>query len=300
MDRNSMLTPKDRWCSETLDDVFIALSTSEEISRKLVYKGARVLRLLLNEPVRASLDIDASFAGIAATFAVDNAELEILRSLAHNAIASYFEAQNPVRYSLDKSSIRNRRKIGPHPRHWDVYWLELDVRDSATRTSYSAASPLRIDIAAPELTDERSIATVELHGHKVNAVTLERMAGEKLRAFLSSLPTYRKKIEEKIHPPRAKDLYDLARIVRKKPLDDPRFWIDVGCQFTMACKSRFIDCEGIHTFKEHWATTEEAYVKDPTIPDDVPFTEAEQAIEQVVRCLSVNVLPLTFPLPSLD
>lgn len=298
MDREKSLKPEDRWRSETLDDVFVALSTSEELSKRLVYKGARVLRLLLDEPVRASFDIDASFAGIAASFAVDPAGLETVRSLAHDAIANHFEAQIPVRYSLERSTIRNRRSSGPHPRRWDVFWLDLEVRDLAGRTFNNAASSLRIDIAAPELTDEHSIAPIQLHGHCINAVTLERMAGEKLRAFLSSLPTYRNKIRAKTHPPRAKDLYDLARIVRRKPPEDSQFWADVGCQFSLACQSRCIDCEGIHTFKEAWNVTKETYVKDVTIPNDVPFAEAEQALDQVVRSLSANVLPLDFSLPE--
>ncbi len=65
-----MLSAYDQWKSETLDEVFRALALSSELSERLVYKGARVLRLLLDEPVRASLDIDASLAHVAANLAV--------------------------------------------------------------------------------------------------------------------------------------------------------------------------------------------------------------------------------------
>jgi hypothetical protein len=121
-----------------------------------------------------------------------------MRLLAHRAISDSFEAQDPVRYQLERSTIINRRRKGPHPRGWDVYWLELQVRDLAGEgAAGTAVNPLRVDIAAAELWSNRSLSPLELDGRTVNAVTLERIAGEKLRAFLSSLPFYRKKIRER-------------------------------------------------------------------------------------------------------
>ena len=93
-----MLSREDKWKSETLDHVFNALALSPELSERLVYKGARVLRLLLNEITRASLDIDASFANIAANVSVSEEDLEHLRALASTAISTYFESQEPVRF----------------------------------------------------------------------------------------------------------------------------------------------------------------------------------------------------------
>jgi hypothetical protein len=253
----------------------------------------------LNEPVRASLDIDASFANVAANMVFGPDELELVRSLTHAAVTDYFDAQTPVRFVLRHSSVRNRRSSGPHPWGWNVYWLDLTIEDLAA-TSLSATTPaVRIDIAAPELVSDHSIQRIEVNGRLVKAVTLERMAGEKLRAFLSSLPKYRKKLELKIHPPRAKDLYDLSRICRKRPLDETDFWRVVGTEFRLACQSRCIDCHGIQTFTEQWEETAEVYAKDPTIPDDVPFCEAEGNLRQIVGFLSRDGLfPLTFSLPQ--
>ncbi len=295
-----MLSVEDKWKSETLDEVFKALALSPELSERLVYKGARVLRLLLNEITRASFDIDANLV-IAANASVGKDDLEHIRTLAEDAITTHFESQQPVRYALLRSTIRNRRTKGEHPRGWNVYWLNLEVRDMAAHDYLGPASALRIDIAAPELLSEHSIGTIPLNGRPIQAVTLERMAGEKLRAFISSLPAYRNKIREKrIHDPRARDLYDLARIRRKRPLEERVFWQISGQEFYLACQSRCIDCEGIRTFKERWDQTQEIYRSDPTIPGDVPFTEAENTLEQVVAFLGeMRQIPFAFELPEI-
>jgi hypothetical protein len=289
----------DIWKSVTLDHVFNALALSSELSEKLIYKGARVLRLLLNEITRASLDIDANFA---ANVSVDQKNLEQLRSLAHEAIATYFESQSPIRYELQNSSIKNRRPED-HPRDWNVYWLELAVRDLAAENFMGATPSLLIDIAAPEPVSDKSIARIEVNGHLINAVTLERMAGEKMRAFLSHLPTYRKKIfkKPKIHTPRVKDIYDLSRIIRKRPIDDRNFWQVAAQEFKLACQSRYIDCDGIHTFKERWGETRQTYNNDPTIPKDVLFNDAEKALEQIVAFIQeISVIPFSFEIPPIE
>jgi len=293
-----MLSQEDIWKSETLDHVFNAIALSPELSDRLIYKGARVLRLLLNEVTRASLDIDASFANIAANASVNDQDLEHLRGLASTAITTYFESQEPVRFTLERTAIANRRKSGEHPRGWNVYWLDLEVRDLTTRNALGTPPTLRIEIASPELLSEHSTAVIALNGGRVNAVTLERMAGEKLRAFLSSLPAYRNKLGLKIHPPRAKDLYDLARIFRRRPLEDHCFWQLSGDEFFLACKSRYIDCIGIETFREAWSTTQAAYMTESTIPNDVPFTEAANGLEQIVATLTqAGRVPFAFELP---
>ncbi len=253
------------------------------------------MRLLLNEITRASYDIDASFA---ANASVGRDDLERLRTLAHGAITAHFENQQPVRYTLQDSRIANRRRTGEHPRGWDVYWLKLDIRDMAARDNL--VRTLRIDIAASELVSEHSISTIQLNGRPIQAVTLERMVGEKLRAFISGLPAYRSKIQKPTHPPRAKDLYDLARIRRKRPLEDREFWRISGGEFYLACKSRCIDCEGSRTFKERWDKTEREYSGNPIASGDVPFTEAEETVDQVVALLGeIGPIPFAFPLPEI-
>ena len=228
MDPLSTLNEEHRWKATILDEIFRALASSSGLSRMLVYQGARVLRLRLQEDLRASFDIDACLSSFAATAGdiVDASRLEGIKELVHQAISDYFEAQTPVRYELLQSTIANRRKIGPHPRGWDVYWLDLKVRDLADEATLSAsAGQLRLDIAAPEVLSDKSISPLAFDGYTINAITLERIAGEKLRAFLSCLPTYRRKISEKTQiARRAKDLYDLVRITRKYPMSESAFW----------------------------------------------------------------------------
>ena len=305
MDPTSSLSEQDRWRSAVLDEVFKAMAASPALSESLVYKGARVLRLRLKEVLRASFDIDASLASFAANagMATDGASRESLRSLAHKAIVHYFENQDPVRYELTNSTLASRRRIGPHPRGWDVYWLDIQIRDlTAEGAAVAPASQLRIDIAAPELLSEYSVSPIELDGHIIKAVTLERISGEKLRAFLSCLPTYRRKLKETTDVERrVKDLYDLVRIISKRPLTDEPFWVTAGGEFQLACKSRYIDCSGLPSFKEDWDRTRQEYAAAKTLPSDVTFEQAETTLEQVAAFLAEKgFTPIAFDIPPID
>lgn len=290
----------DKWKSDALDVVFNALALCDEVATTFVYKGARVLRILLDEYVRASLDIDAALTSIAAsTQAVEN-DLEGYRSAIHRTVADYFEQQDPVRLVLQSSRVERRRKRTPHPKGWDVYCLYLHVQDLGDPAFTSGAPALQIDIAGPEATSAASIGRILLNGRTVLAVTLERMAGEKLRAFLSHLPAYRAKLKSaglggRLHPPRVKDLYDLARICRKRPPDDAGFWTIAGQEFVLACGSRAIDCAGMASFRQNWALTRQTFERDPTIPKDVSFEEAEDSLQRVVGALeAMGIFPLVF------
>jgi Nucleotidyl transferase AbiEii toxin, Type IV TA system len=304
MDQPSSLGAYDKWQLAVLDDIFKALASSRALSQQLIYKGARVLRLHLREDLRASFDIDTSLASIAANAAMagDEKSREQIRMLVHRAIDDYFEGQDPVRYKLDRSTITNRRNNGPHPRGWDIYWLVLHVRDLAGETSGAiTAGQLRIDIAAAELLSGRSVSPIELDGRTINAVTLERIVGEKLRAFLSSLPFYRKKICERKEDRRVKDLYDLVRIVRKQPVMEGDFWDTVGREFRLACESRCIDCGGYIAFREDWDETRQLYAANKTLPRDVTFEHAEETLDQIIQFLiDKGTIPFYFDLPEID
>ena len=88
-------------------------------------------------------------------------------------------------------------------------------------------------------------------------------------------------------------------MLRKRPLEDRSFWQISADEFFLACKSRFIDCLGIETFQEAWRTTQDAYTADPTIPDDVPWTEATSSLERIVANLAeMGRFPFAFELPA--
>ena len=63
--------------------------------------------------------------------------------------------------------------------------------------------------------------------------------GEKLRAYLSSLPAYRKKLDRPGEAIRAKDLYDITRILQREQLPGSTgFWKAALAEFRVCCESR--------------------------------------------------------------
>ena len=128
-------------------------------------------------------------------------------------------------------------------------------------------------------------------------ISFTRIAGEKLRAFLSSLPQYREKVKKRGEAVRVKDIYDIERIARVHPLDNGEFWSKAGEEFRLACESRFVDCLGIDSFEQDLATTQSTYENDPTIPNEISFNDAWHTIREVVAFLEANrIIPFEFPL----
>lgn len=290
------------WSSEFHEQVFSALAASERLAATLIFKGARVLRYLLPDFTRVSYDIDASFAASIQPNSAGQAQLEEIRLAALDAIRQSCESQSPVRYVVRSATLRNRRSAGPHPRGWDVYWLTLQVQDLVQDASPNDGSNYRIDIAAPEKTTSRSFTTIAVGSSLIRASSLERIAGEKLRAFLTSLPAYRRKIGETSRVDRrVKDLYDLVRVARVKPTTDEGFWAVAGGEFCLACESRCVDCAGLPTFFEGWEETRVAFQADKSLPPDVPFHDVERTLQQIIGFFdSSRITPLQFPLLSLD
>ena len=156
---------------------------------------------------------------------------------------------------------------------------------------------LTLDVAAREALRQDSIAPLKIGTATVRAYTLERIAGERLRAYLSSLPHNRAKIGKPGAAVRVKDIFDLARIVRARPLDDHRFWRKAGAKFKLACRSRFIDCQGLQSFEQDLATTRISYGNDTTIPNEIAFQEAWCTLREIVAFLEADkCIPFEFPL----
>jgi hypothetical protein len=123
---------------------------------------------------------------------------------------------------------------------------------------------------------------------------LHRIAGEKLRTYLTSLPAYRRKMKGGDREFRVKDLYDLARILRARPASDAIFWTEAGHEFHLACKSRMVDCRGLESFMENWPLARQRYETDRSLVH-VPFDEAESALKSVVGLLDrQGLFPLEF------
>lgn len=288
-------TDRENWKSQVLDEIFAALAASEQLDKALIFKGARVLNIRLGKG-RQSLDLDSNLtASFARQYPEREAQRAFLEQEMTQAIRRHFEQQELVRYELTSLNVRTNPRDS-HPMGWDAFEVKMNVNDLTRNVKGLPA--LDIDVAAPEELLNTSIATIEVGGHSVYAYTLERIAGEKLRAFLSSLPAYRTKVKRPGEAVRAKDLYDITRIHGVRGLEQVEFWQLAGAEFRVACRSRYIDCQGLTTFQEQWDVTRKTY-EGGTIPKDISFAEAEATLVAVVTFLEAQgIVPFTFPFPK--
>ena len=82
-----------------------------------------------------------------------------------------------------------------------------------------------------------------------------------------------------------------------RSLDDRTFWLATGEEFKLACASRFIDCISLESFEQNLATTQSSYEKDATLPKEIEFNEAWDAIRGIAGFLEANeLIPFEFPL----
>lgn len=288
----------DRWQSDVLDQIFEALAAYQPIADSMVFKGARVLNLRLGHS-RQSLDIDGNLSSaFAASVLTQDARLSFFEKHLPLALARHFDRQEPVRFTSDSVTIARRPKTD-HPRGWDGFMIKLRISDQQVGNTNSLPD-LGLDINAPEPVSAHAIAPLKIGRYEVQAYTLQRIAAEKLRAFLTSLPSYRAKMQPKKRPVpiRTKDLHDLARICRTKdPEVNSPFWEQVAEDFRLACQQRFVDCNGLRTFQDTWEVTKADYVHDAKL-SSVHFDEAEAALHSVTGVLSsLKIFPLVFPLP---
>jgi len=275
-------------------EVFRAMVAHESLRNALIFKGAWVLNLHLGTE-RQSLDIDSNFV---AEFVDEHPDLDArkswLESQIEPAVRNYFESQDPVRFHLQSVKVKRNPLNTPHEHGWDGLIAEIKIRDEL-HPNIPNLPNAEIEIAAPELLGTNAITSMELNGFAMRAYTLHRIAGEKLRAFLTSLPTYRMKMKRGIRAPRVKDLHDLARILEARPIEQVDFWRESAGEFKLACESRYVDCAGLDSFLESWEVTRQAYESDANLTA-IPFQKAEEALRVVVGLFEgFGVFPLVFP-----
>ncbi len=202
------------WKEEVQIEILESLLTHVPLQPVLVFKGAHVLNERLQEPGRRSLDIDSNLLqGFVQSTPDRTTQQAILERELQLAISRYFQSQSPVMYSLQKIHVKPRPSR-LHPRGWDAYDVRISIIDH-TRSGVLGLPSITLDIAAPEALRQNSIAPLRQNEATVWAYTLERITGEKLRAFLSSLPAYRTKVAKPGEAVRVKDVFDIARIHRK-------------------------------------------------------------------------------------
>jgi hypothetical protein len=245
------------------------------------------------------LDIDSNLSfGFQQAHPHPEEQKRLLENRFATALANFFVRQNPIRYSVEKTTVEPQPPRMDHPFGWNGFVVRVRIRDGQ-RPDVLGLPTIEIDVAAHEELSPGAVSDLTIHDNlAIRAYTLERIAGEKLRAFLSSLPAYIQKIGRRTDAVRVKDLYDLARIRRARATDDLNFWRSAGVEFRMACKSRFIDCRGIETFMEGSTATEKAFRGDPTLPKDIEFEEAQNTLEEVMALFKqLDIVPIKFPLP---
>ena len=181
---------------------------------------------------------------------------------------------------------------------WNAFDVTVILRDFQNEGVLGLPN-ITFDIAAPEELGKNAIAPLEIGEDSVFAYTLERIAGEKMRAFLSTLESYRRKIKKPGDSVRVKDLYDVSKILRVFPISQREFWENAGIEFQLACASRFIDCDGMGTFAENVEVTRATYEAEETLPKDVSFDEAWRAVQSIVgNWEALQIIPFTNPLPN--
>jgi hypothetical protein len=290
-----------QWVNEVLREVLTALMHAKELRDVLIFKGARILNLHLQDD-RESMDIDASAAP---EWAAIHPNLEdqakVLKTRIESAVRRYFEGRSPVRFTLEDVKIARKPQKG-HPRGWDAFFAKLTVRDNSL-SNVRGLPPAEIDIAAPELLGPEAVEMSEFLGDFARVYSLHRIAGEKLRAYLTSLPEYRRKMGGGEREFRMKDLYDIGRILKARPTTDLEFWLKAAGEFRLACQSRYVDCQGPETFKQDWELAQARYEADMSLRR-LTFSEVAESLERVLNLfVNLGAFPLrypTSPLPSLS
>ena len=292
-------TQRDQWIDGVLVEVMKALMGDDKLRAALVFKGAWILNFHLGEN-RHSMDIDAAAEPMWAK-AMENLDAEeaYLGKYLPQAVTRHFEKQSPVRFALEK--IKITRNPPQHPRNWDMIQVSLTIKDSLNPTVRGLPA-VELEVSAPESYGTEAVETREFLGVPAQVYALHRIAGEKLRAYLTSLPEYRRKMEGSVGRERAvrvKDLFDIARILKARPISYEEFWTRAAAEFRLACASRYVDCESATTFKQAWEQVRARYNEDRHLAA-VPFAEVEEALDQVLAFFSQSAFfPLRFTLPPL-
>lgn len=285
------------WQDRALAEVLAGVASKDSLKKALIFKGARILNLHLKTQ-RQSLDIDTNLSvEFQQSMPGRQEQADWFESQLTRVLETHFESQNPVRYTLRSVKVTNKPQREPHHHGWDGLIAEIRITDNRHQ-SVRTLPALKLEIAAPEHLGMNAICELSLGEAVIQAYSLPRIAGEKLRAFLSSLPTYRNKIGSVERIARAKDLFDLARILEHRPIADQEFWINVEKEFVLACENRLVDCFGIQSFHENWEQTEQTYISDPSL-NDVPWKAAETTLGTITSFLAAReVFPLVYPIPD--
>ncbi|MDI1251114.1 MAG: nucleotidyl transferase AbiEii/AbiGii toxin family protein [Lacunisphaera sp.] len=281
------------WIDEANRHILAALANEPELTKAIIFKGAWILNLHLKDHRHSGdLDANADYEWAAATPDLVT-QKEFFEKTVDRAVTRYFERQSPVRFTVTETEV-TVHPLRAHPRNWNAFLIKVRLKD-ALNPDTTGLPAVQIDVAAPERLGAHAVTTMEFFGAPANVYTLNRIAGEKLRAYLTSLPQYRAKMKGGYRAFRVKDLFDQARILRACPIENTEFWNAAVEEFKLACESRLVDCAGPETFFQEWALAEKAYTSDATLRR-IPFAEAESALKIIITYLAEKkMFPLSYP-----
>ena len=275
--------------------MLMAIGGDEAARSELVFKGARILALRLAMMTRQSLDLDANLVEeIDSSVEGLRTKADDLKELLTQALARAAERETPVRYRLVAVTVSAHPRE-QHPRGWQGFIAALrleDLRYLGTR----GLPTLRLDLASYEPMGEGAIEPLAVDGGTVLAYSVVRQTAEKLRAFLQSAPRYRVKLARPGEAIRAKDLADLAAVLREHSAVETDFWDRVAAEFVIACQSRLVDCAGWSTFDENELAVSAAYRGEAGLSGSVTIGEAWDSLRSIVAELERRgIFPLQFP-----
>lgn len=274
------------WTQGAIDLVLQSIAASPSLRSWIVLKGAQALRLHLSGG-RRSKDVDGyltrEFEQQAGTLEERRERIrEELRSMLLQSLALLQRTDLSVS-RVEVREFRDERTGEVFPEFVLVVYLRQENR---------VRPPLPLELSPSEPSSQLP-QTFALGSASILVQPLERVCGEKLRAFLSSLPSHRRRMGERPHAARVRDLYDLAQVARLRPTVQSPFWEAVSQEFVLACRSRKVECAGMESFAEGWENTRRAYEREPAYRD-IGFDEVHQVLLSLVSVFAaIGVLPIT-------
>ncbi|OAI49160.1 hypothetical protein AYO45_03185 [Gammaproteobacteria bacterium SCGC AG-212-F23] len=258
-----------------LSYVLAGMAKQPELSHSLIFKGGTALKKIFFGDYRFSEDLD---------FSVINAPKDKqLENALHNALTHSKELLNE--YGLFDIQLKRNSEKAPHPKGQDAF-------NVLVKFPWQPTPLCRIKV---EIThDEPVILSPEykpiLHGYEeqidcaVACYRIEEIVAEKLRALLQ---THQKLVVRGWNRPRARDYYDLWRILKNysKSIDTNKLieLLDKKCKHRDVSHQTIDDFFTVELMKEatqHWQATLGVLVRELPECDQV-FKETKLLISKI-------------------
>jgi len=233
-----------------LSYVLAGIAKQPELSHSLIFKGGTALKKIFFGDYRFSEDLDFSVINAPKGKQLENSLL--------NALILSKELLNEYG-SFDIQLKRNPEKA-PHPKGQDAFNVMVKFPWQPT-----PLCRIKVEITHDELVILSPEYKPILHGYEeqidcsVSCYYIEEIVAEKLRALLQ---THQKLVARGWNRPRARDYYDLWRILKNYSAA-----VDIGRLMTMLdkkCKHRDVSYQNIDDFfsaelvkeaNQHWQAT---------------------------------------------